>query len=87
MPAPGPIDLIRQDVNGAVSDDLLAACQRALRCSREAARASTDGFTYQACHDLFSSHLVPMLPRLPAMATQPVTQEVAPDAVQEAAAI
>lgn len=88
VPAPGPIDLIRQGVNGAVGDDLHAACVQALSCSREQARASTRHFTYEACRDLFRSHLVPLVQRLPAVATQEVVEELgAAEAVGEAAAV
>jgi hypothetical protein len=87
VPAQGPVDLIRQGENGAVDDDLHAACMRALRCSREAARASTRSFTYDACRDLFRAHLVPLTHRLPATATQELVEVSAQEAVQEAAAI
>ena len=66
VPAPGPIDLIEDGVNGAVSEDLHDACLRALRCDPRRARASTEGYTYRACHDIFRAHLVPLIPRLPA---------------------
>ena len=66
VPAPGPIDLIEDGVNGAVGSDLLACCMRALACSREHARTSTEGYTYRACHDIFRAHLVPLTHRLPA---------------------
>ncbi|HVU52081.1 MAG TPA: glycosyltransferase family 1 protein [Polyangia bacterium] len=60
VPAPGPIDLIHEGVNGAVDDDLLASCQRALQCSRERARASIVHRTLEAGHDVFRAHLVPL---------------------------
>lgn len=71
VPAPGPIDLLQESVNGAVDEDLLAACQRALRCDPVSARTSTDPFTFRASHEVFRSHLVPLSRRLPAMASQP----------------
>jgi glycosyltransferase involved in cell wall biosynthesis len=61
VPAPGPVDLIREGVSGAVDDDLLAACHRAVKCSREAARASVVHRTLEAGHDVFRAHLVPAL--------------------------
>jgi glycosyltransferase involved in cell wall biosynthesis len=70
VPAPGPVDLIRDGENGAVDDNLLTACARAIRCSRERARASTTTYTYRACHDLFRSYLVPLRPQLPAFAPE-----------------
>jgi glycosyltransferase involved in cell wall biosynthesis len=69
VPAPGPIDLIQEGINGAVDDDLGEACQRALRCTRHDARQSTEPYTYLASHQMFRSHLVPLTHRLPAEAT------------------
>jgi glycosyltransferase involved in cell wall biosynthesis len=60
VPAPGPVDLIQEGVNGAVDDDLLASCQRAILCSRERARASIVHRTLEAGHDVFRAHLVPL---------------------------
>jgi glycosyltransferase involved in cell wall biosynthesis len=60
VPAPGPADLVVEGVNGALDDDLLAACRRAVRCSRERARASILHRTLQAGHDVFRAHLVPL---------------------------
>jgi glycosyltransferase involved in cell wall biosynthesis len=62
VPAPGPIDLINEGVNGAIDDELFSACLRALRCSRERARASIVDRTLRAGHDLFRAHLVPLQP-------------------------
>lgn len=62
VPSPGPSDLIDEGVNGSVSGDLEAACRRALHCSREAARASALGYSWEACHELFRAHLVPLRP-------------------------
>ena len=58
VPAPGPVDLVQDGVNGAIGDDLLLACQRALRCSRDLARASILRRTLRAGHELFRRHLV-----------------------------
>jgi glycosyltransferase involved in cell wall biosynthesis len=60
VPAPGPIDLVQEGVNGAIDDDLAAACQRAVLCSRERARASIVHRTLEAGHDVFRAHLVPV---------------------------
>jgi len=62
VPSPGPSDLIADGVNGAVSDDLEAACGRALHCSREAARAAALGYSWETSHELFRAHLVPLRP-------------------------
>jgi len=66
VPAPGPVDLIQDGVNGAIDEDLFAACHRALHCSREIARASSDRYTLRASHNTFNSHLVPISRRLAA---------------------
>ena len=65
VPAPGPVDLVVEGVNGAIDDDLHAACLRALPCSRERARASVVRRTLRAGHDLFRAHLVPLQPEIP----------------------
>jgi len=62
VPAPGPSDLITEGVNGAIDDDLRAACARAIGCSRERARDSALPFTFLASHRQFQRHLVPMSP-------------------------
>lgn len=65
VPAPGPIDLVTDGINGAISDDLMAACTRALPCSRERARESIARRTLVAGHEIFRNHLVPLQPSLP----------------------
>ena len=65
VPAPGPVDLVSEAVNGAIDDDLHAACLRAISCSRESARASVVRRTLRAGHDLFRAHLVPLRPEVP----------------------
>lgn len=60
VPAPGPVDLITDGVNGAVDESLAQACMRALRCRPEAARASVASYTYEACCDVFYDSLVPL---------------------------
>jgi glycosyltransferase involved in cell wall biosynthesis len=69
VPAPGPVDLISDGVNGAVGDDLGDTCLRALRCRPEAARASVGAYTYEACCDVFYDALVPLRGARPARAT------------------
>jgi glycosyltransferase involved in cell wall biosynthesis len=60
VPAPGPIDLVQEGVSGAVDDDLLASCRRAIGCSSELARATILRRTLRAGHDVFRAHLVPL---------------------------
>jgi glycosyltransferase involved in cell wall biosynthesis len=71
VPAPGPVDLVTEGVNGAIDDDLHAACLRALPASRERARASVVRRTLRAGHDLFRAHLVPLKPEIPFSAPRP----------------
>jgi len=66
VPAPGPIDLVQEGVSGAVDDDLLASCRRAVGCSRELARATILRRTLRAGHDVFRAHLVPLRHAVPA---------------------
>jgi glycosyltransferase involved in cell wall biosynthesis len=70
VPAPGPIDLVEEGVNGAIDDDLHAACLRAIGCPRERARASIVRRTLRAGHDIFRAHLVPVEPAAPFAAAQ-----------------
>jgi hypothetical protein len=39
---------------------------RAIQCSGEQARQSTQHYTYSACMNIFRAHLVPLIQRLPA---------------------
>ncbi|HKP61277.1 MAG TPA: glycosyltransferase family 1 protein [Polyangiales bacterium] len=66
VPAPGPVDLIQEGFNGAIDESLLAACHRAIRCSKDDARASAFRYTWRASHDTFKGHLVPISRLLPA---------------------
>jgi hypothetical protein len=43
----------------------MRACLRALRCSRDKARASILGRTLRAGHEVFRAHLVPARPDAP----------------------
>ncbi|HVZ73910.1 MAG TPA: glycosyltransferase family 1 protein [Polyangia bacterium] len=65
VPAPGPVDLVKEGLSGAIDTDLLAACQRAVKCSREAARASIVHRTLEHGHDVFRAHLVPLNDAVP----------------------
>jgi glycosyltransferase involved in cell wall biosynthesis len=60
VPAPGPVDLVKEGINGAIDTDLHAACLRAVQCSREKTRASIVHRTLEAGHDVFRDHLVPV---------------------------
>src|SRR4029079_19651649 len=65
VPAPGPVDLISEGVNGAIGEDLLDACRRAIGCSGEQTRASIERRTLAAGHEVFRQHLVPLQPQIP----------------------
>jgi glycosyltransferase involved in cell wall biosynthesis len=65
VPAPGPVDIVQEGINGAIGDNLLEACMRAVRCSRTDARASIANRTLNAGHEVFRAHLVPVEPQRP----------------------
>src|SRR5262245_9630643 len=65
VPAPGPADLIGEGVDGALGDDLQAACLRAWHCSGEAAREKAMRYSWRASCDVFEAHLVPLRPQPP----------------------
>lgn len=82
VPAPGPVDLVREGINGAIDDDLLSACRRALGVSRERARASIVHRTVEAGHEVFRAHLVPIasgtaLEAIPEGLRRPVLRDAA----------
>jgi glycosyltransferase involved in cell wall biosynthesis len=81
VPAPGPVDLIVEGVNGAIDDQLLRACLRALRCSRERTRESIIHRTLEAGHEVFRAHLVPLQKDEPLVSSRPRGQ--APAALQQ----
>jgi hypothetical protein len=58
LPSPGPSDLIRDGVNGALGDELKDSCLRALECSKDQARATALAYGWPASHDVFRNHLV-----------------------------
>ncbi|KAB0680419.1 glycosyltransferase family 4 protein [Aureimonas leprariae] len=53
FPVPGPLDVVGTSGAGVLSDDLRAACLRALAVPREAAVAHAARFTWEACADIF----------------------------------
>lgn len=94
VPAPGPVDIVEEGVNGAIGDDLFAACTRALRCSRERARVSVARRTLRHGHEVFADHLVPASPQVPflvpsaagaSLAAPPRPVLASPEAIQRAA--
>jgi len=85
VPAPGPVDLVHEGVNGAIDDDLHAACLRAIGCSRERTRASVLGRTLAAGHAVFRDHLVPLHPGL--QPPRPIWPNAAGAVIQPATAL
>jgi glycosyltransferase involved in cell wall biosynthesis len=75
VPAPGPVDLVTEGVNGAIDDQLMRACLRAIRCSRERTRASILQRTLRGGHDVFRAHLVPTRPDGAARFSPPAVQD------------
>jgi hypothetical protein len=69
VPAPGPLDLVEDGVNGALGHDLHAACWRALACPPGGPRETAQRYTWAASHAQFFAHLVEMAP--PAALTLP----------------
>ncbi len=58
--APGPQDIIPGSGAGAVNRDLRKACMEALECSREAARAHAEKYSWRACAEEFRRNLEPL---------------------------
>lgn len=65
VPSPGPSDLIRDGMNGALGADLKESCLRALGCSRDHARATALAYSWHTSHEVFRNHLVPLLGKDP----------------------
>jgi glycosyltransferase involved in cell wall biosynthesis len=57
---PGPRDLIPGSNAGAIGEDLRAASLEALKCSREAARAYAETYSWAACAQQFIDNLEPL---------------------------
>lgn len=58
-PSPGPLDLVEEGVNGALDDNLAAACHRALKCEPENCISSARAFTLEESYRIFREHLMP----------------------------
>ena len=57
---PGPRDLIPGSGAGAIDDDLRMAGLAALKCSRQAARAYAETYSWRACAEQFVNNLEPL---------------------------
>lgn len=62
LPAPGPIDLIENGVNGWLSEDLGEAIAQALGVNRLHCRRFAESFSWDRCTDQFVSQLKPADP-------------------------
>ena len=60
VPAPGPSDFIIEGVNGALDDDLRAACARVQLCERSQVRPSIVHHTIQHGNQVYAENLVPV---------------------------
>jgi glycosyltransferase involved in cell wall biosynthesis len=69
-PAPGPLDLVTNGVNGWVGDDLRDAALRALDCDPAACRAFAEGHSWARCTEQFARNLAPRA-EAPARAAAP----------------
>jgi glycosyltransferase involved in cell wall biosynthesis len=58
-PAEGPLEVIGTSRAGVMHENLQAACEAALTCNRDAARARALEFGWHAAARLFASYLVP----------------------------
>lgn len=56
-PVTGPIDVLDGCVSGKINDDLAVAVEQALKADSKAARAHAMKFSWQACSEIFLSHL------------------------------
>ena len=59
-PVPGPLDVIAQSGAGAMSDDLGAAVELALRIDGAACRRRALGFSWEASARQFAAHVAPV---------------------------
>ncbi len=59
-PVPGPVDIIRNGVNGWVDEDLRSAALNALRVDRESCRRFAEGYSWDACTRQFLGNLCPV---------------------------
>jgi glycosyltransferase involved in cell wall biosynthesis len=56
-PVTGPIDVVREGVNGALDEDLAAAAARALQVPRASCLAHASGLSWRRVAEMLLSHL------------------------------
>ena len=66
FPVDGPIDVVRDGETGALDDDLLIACERALEIDRETCRRYAESRSWAKSTTQFAGHLAPRDPSLAA---------------------
>ena len=56
-PVTGPIDVVKDDVNGYLDENLAAAVDRALTCDRQAVEQSSQQYDWAKCTETFLNNL------------------------------
>jgi glycosyltransferase involved in cell wall biosynthesis len=58
-PVEGPLDVIKNGINGWMDEDLQSATERALAVDRTACRRFAEGYSWEACSRQFLSLIQP----------------------------
>jgi glycosyltransferase involved in cell wall biosynthesis len=58
-PVEGPLDVIKNGVNGWMDEDLQTAIEQALKVDREQCRKFAEGYSWEACTQQFLSLIQP----------------------------
>ena len=59
-PVEGPLDVVRNGINGYLSEDLGVAVDEALKCERAACRELAEAYSWEACTHQFLENLQPL---------------------------
>jgi glycosyltransferase involved in cell wall biosynthesis len=59
-PVTGPVDVVHEGVNGALDEDLAAACARAIGVPRESCLAHARSLNWRRVAEVLFSHLAPL---------------------------
>ncbi len=78
LPAPGPVDVIINGVNGWVDENLRQACINALQVNRDSCRRFAEQNSWEACTQQFLSNLCPTPSISNSTAEQSSESKVAP---------
>lgn len=71
-PVSGPIDVVGNSAAGVLDDDLQSACERALKCSTQAAVAHAQAFSWRSCTVAFVQAHEQMMRRATSQVTNPL---------------